>query len=1307
MGLFQGVKSLFQGAAGLFAGQSKPTLPTQEQLFSGDAGPFGSSVMVAPGQPAPGFTIGVNRPLEGPGGREINAPKKEGPLHVYTFSSLWNSASKTYSWRWDEAYRRCREDALAMRRDCFLMSLLFERKYPTAQMPWHLEPDDKKNAGQMKVADYVKSCVDTLPNVPEMSMTMLEALWYGRAGGQMTWTNKTVHGMPSFVPETVTPVNGDKIQFTWDGIPQVRIYGGVDKADAKQDDNHLTRISNEFSIPREDIVSTDRGVMLKLFRPYWRDRFIIHKHDLIDADFYEGDMAGGVHGVGIRHWIYWFDWIKKEIASYILDFLERTGAGFSIYYYDPGNPQDKANVEQIAKQQGRNTWIVWPRAPGSEGAQKGVERIEPNTAGATVLKDLLAYYDGYIERFVIGQSMSSGADNESGLGGSGRANFARSTKNFIIRHDCMKLAGSYSTDLVKPLVRFNRQNCERIYGKPLDFEVRWKYDIDADDPKAKLESGKILFDMGVTLKEDELRSVGGFEKPAADDKVIGGQQQPQGGAPGGQQPGQYGLPGATNGQAGAKPLFQGAQLAGAANGLEAGTPEKEKEREASVRYEWEQEAERYGVDSRKLTALAEAIRDDLLRYEGGAWVTVGGHEEGDKKHVDGQPVKVEWLEKWKSDAADKKGLAVKKKPIAPEPEKKDAAPEPEKRVFGKKTKMHPVRGVRQDIEDVLREEFGDKAKAIADDVGLALHWSRFRQAVVKHSGETSATSEEAEKLKGKIAGILDKIGDKMKERGITLPPEDAMKPPKPFSWANRDKSEEEKENKLKREAVAARKKYAEEHWKNPPEIHTVPAEQWGAIAMYQKYMEAKKDEKKLLELKALQDDLRAAGDAYYENRHAATDAATVMRDRLNAADDAWDKAKNKPANKKLLKKYRPGWYDKKDIPDARDAYGKLESIIKRFDEDWRMEDYIPATDEHTQALQDHRSAVKKALDEEKDVPHEIWKDFEYEDWLPKKYQEERTSRNHVQMHGIYMKGMHDYYNSLAEQAMKHAEPEVDEILKAAGPAPNFEKEWADRGVAIGNAHHAAFQAFARFRNDQEFKNDETGEMELDLSTDELKAKHDALEKAVKDAEAELFNWDTKEREGAKTEREAAEKWLEKLLPEGGNDAIKIHSADFLTDESKGELKKAESFLRKVFAKSWGKMESKLVELPAGKIRAHQSGDEHHCPPDESAWTFVHEFGHRVENMNGHTLGVLSRAFAMQAVKESGQEVKRLESWFDAHEVGAKNGFRDRYIGKFYDHESSEVLSMGIQYLYQEPAKFFREDPKHFKWTLAAIHGLLT
>jgi hypothetical protein len=113
-------------------------------------------------------------------------------------------------------------------------------------------------------------------------------------------------------------------------------------------------------------------------------------------------------------------------------------------------------------------------------------------------------------------------------------------------------------------------------------------------------------------------------------------------------------------------------------------------------------------------------------------------------------------------------------------------------------------------------------------------------------------------------------------------------------------------------------------------------------------------------------------------------------------------------------------------------------------------------------------------------------------------------------------------------------------------------------------------------------------------------------------------------------------------------------------------------------------------------------------PNESVATIIHEFGHNLDHLRG-TDG-LSKTFAMQALLESGQEPQHMGGGYESDEFGNDDKFwgnHKRYCGKFYSGDTSEVLSMGLQYLYQDPIGFAKGAPEHFRYTLAAIHGLLT
>ncbi len=66
--------------------------------------------------------------------------------------------------------------------------------------------------------------------------------------------------------------------------------------------------------------------------------------------------------------------------------------------------------------------------------------------------------------------------------------------------------------------------------------------------------------------------------------------------------------------------------------------------------------------------------------------------------------------------------------------------------------------------------------------------------------------------------------------------------------------------------------------------------------------------------------------------------------------------------------------------------------------------------------------------------------------------------------------------------------------------------------------------------------------------------------------------------------------------------------------------------------------------------------------------------------------------------------------FDSHEKGRKDDFDKAfpgagayYVGKHYAH-ATEVLSMGVQKLYEDPGKFATADPEYFKFVVGMLNG---
>lgn len=96
----------------------------------------------------------------------------------------------------------------------------------------------------------------------------------------------------------------------------------------------------------------------------------------------------------------------------------------------------------------------------------------------------------------------------------------------------------------------------------------------------------------------------------------------------------------------------------------------------------------------------------------------------------------------------------------------------------------------------------------------------------------------------------------------------------------------------------------------------------------------------------------------------------------------------------------------------------------------------------------------------------------------------------------------------------------------------------------------------------------------------------------------------------------------------------------------------------------------------------------------------------MEDMYGKQLAGLSKTFAMEALLRHSERPEQLGAAYEPHEVANKDGFKEKYVAKFYNYDASEVISMGLQYMFEDSIGFLRDSPEHFHYTLAAIRGML-
>jgi hypothetical protein len=121
---------------------------------------------------------------------------------------------------------------------------------------------------------------------------------------------------------------------------------------------------------------------------------------------------------------------------------------------------------------------------------------------------------------------------------------------------------------------------------------------------------------------------------------------------------------------------------------------------------------------------------------------------------------------------------------------------------------------------------------------------------------------------------------------------------------------------------------------------------------------------------------------------------------------------------------------------------------------------------------------------------------------------------------------------------------------------------------------------------------------------------------------------------------------------------------------------------------------------------------------DSDGVMVHELGHWLEDLVGsvHSAAVdfLKRRTTAEGKRESKVSLRKLygaKSGYRSDEVVRRDKFKNPYTGKAYervladgtvDVYATEVISMGLEYMYSDPLGFAKEDPDFFDFVYALI-----
>ena len=133
----------------------------------------------------------------------------------------------------------------------------------------------------------------------------------------------------------------------------------------------------------------------------------------------------------------------------------------------------------------------------------------------------------------------------------------------------------------------------------------------------------------------------------------------------------------------------------------------------------------------------------------------------------------------------------------------------------------------------------------------------------------------------------------------------------------------------------------------------------------------------------------------------------------------------------------------------------------------------------------------------------------------------------------------------------------------------------------------------------------------------------------------------------------------------------------------------------------------IAKLPRVKVilesntRAHyKNGRNTIRMGDDDAGTVIHEFGHHIEyNMPGY----YEKALALRKKRTVGESLSYING---TKEVGYRDEWFNHYVGRKYDFESTELISMGLEQMHRNPYEFLKSDPEFFEFILKVMWGLL-
>lgn len=308
-------------------------------------------------------------------------------------------------------------------RDAHLLAEYDKRRRTPLTLGWSIEPPSNASAAEKAAAAYAEETLrDTVDDLEDVILAMMDAPGYGYAGIEIEWEKFGADWIPNFHPR-----------------PQTWITTDMNRRELRLADG------------------TADGAPLQPLG------WILHAPSKI--------KTGYVGRAGLFRACLWPFLYKSYAIGDFAEFLETYGLPIILGKYMPGaTKEEKASLLRAVAALGHDARAIMP-----DGMSLEIQKITGGGGDGGHHLAMVDWADRAQSKAVLGQTTSSEARG-TGLG-SGIAEQHAAVRHDILRSDVSQLAGTLTRDLVYPLIALNRPGVDSYRRCP-----RWVFDLgEAED----------------------------------------------------------------------------------------------------------------------------------------------------------------------------------------------------------------------------------------------------------------------------------------------------------------------------------------------------------------------------------------------------------------------------------------------------------------------------------------------------------------------------------------------------------------------------------------------------------------------------------------------------------------------------------------------------------------------------------------------------------------------------------------------------------------------------------------------------------